>query len=182
MHLTGNELSAASSVVAALAIIGGFLGVHSANRNALTLAREERTAKKDDDFDQLKRVTYVNAMRAIDTLQTLKMEQVTVLSDPTVNFAEKSQVTKRLMDSIRAANDSITELSLITDNPELQAMGTSAFTAAGHNDENTSKIVDQFFLALHNDFHGKKPSNLEDQASSAGEVLAELSRHDENSS
>jgi hypothetical protein len=32
VHLTSNELAASSSVVAALAIIGGYLGVSSANR------------------------------------------------------------------------------------------------------------------------------------------------------
>jgi len=40
--LTAHELTAASSAVAALAVLGGYLGVRLANRNALKIAREER--------------------------------------------------------------------------------------------------------------------------------------------
>jgi hypothetical protein len=43
MILTGNELAAASGAVAAIGILGGYLGVRSANRNALQIAREERS-------------------------------------------------------------------------------------------------------------------------------------------
>jgi hypothetical protein len=45
MILTGNELAAASSAVAAIGILGGYLGVRSANRNALQIAREERSTR-----------------------------------------------------------------------------------------------------------------------------------------
>ena len=43
MILTDHELTAASGAIAALAIVGGYLGVRSANQNALKIAREERS-------------------------------------------------------------------------------------------------------------------------------------------
>lgn len=68
MHLTGNELSIASSAVAALAIIGGYLGVSSANRNALKIAREERSSKRSDDFNELKRQVYAQYLATAWTI------------------------------------------------------------------------------------------------------------------
>ena len=35
MHITGSELNAASTTVAALAIIGGYFGIKTSNQNAL---------------------------------------------------------------------------------------------------------------------------------------------------
>jgi hypothetical protein len=64
IHLTSNELSAASSIVAALAIIGGYLGVRSANQNALKIAREERRSQKKEESNQLKRDIYARLTAA----------------------------------------------------------------------------------------------------------------------
>jgi hypothetical protein len=58
MHLTSSELSAASSFVAALAIIGGYLGVRMANQNAVDIAREERNSRNSKESIQLKRDIY----------------------------------------------------------------------------------------------------------------------------
>jgi hypothetical protein len=58
MHITSSELSAATSFVAALAIIGGYLGVRMANQNAVNIAREERNSRNSKESIQLKRDIY----------------------------------------------------------------------------------------------------------------------------
>ena len=46
MHLTSYEIQLIPSVVAALAIVGGYLGITSANRNARLLASEQYLQKR----------------------------------------------------------------------------------------------------------------------------------------
>jgi hypothetical protein len=75
MHISGNELTADSSVVAALAIVGGYLGVHAANGNALKIAREECSSRQKSQLDELKRITYVRLLVALGGLATANMEQ-----------------------------------------------------------------------------------------------------------
>jgi hypothetical protein len=69
VHLTSNELTAASSIVAALAIVGGYLGVTSANRNALKIARQERSAQKENEFNALKRSAYAQCIMDLTALR-----------------------------------------------------------------------------------------------------------------
>ena len=54
-----------SSAVAAAAIVGGYLGVRSANSTAVNIAREERSAQRKDNFDILRRSTYAEGLAAL---------------------------------------------------------------------------------------------------------------------
>jgi hypothetical protein len=98
VHLTGNELTAASSAVAALAIIGGYLGVRSANRNALKIAREERSSRRQDELDALKRATYAKYLAAIAGLAAVSIEASTppASSSPTAQQAHIITLRRRL--------------------------------------------------------------------------------------
>jgi hypothetical protein len=51
VQITAHELTVASSGVAALAIVGGYLGVRSANHTAVAIARDERSARRRNDLD-----------------------------------------------------------------------------------------------------------------------------------
>jgi hypothetical protein len=66
VRLTGNDLTAASSIVAALAIVGGYLSVRSANRNAIKIAREERDARHEERLWDRRADLYVDLIQAID--------------------------------------------------------------------------------------------------------------------
>ena len=86
MYLTSNELSAISSIVAALAIIGGYLGVKSANQNSLKLAGQERDSRKSEDSKQLKRETYARFLTAVLQLRNTgqnESKQLEVLAQAT---------------------------------------------------------------------------------------------------
>ncbi len=72
MHLTSNEVTGSSAIlssaVAVVAIIAGYLGVRSANRNALAISREERSTRQQEELVALKRTTYVNFMSELNQL------------------------------------------------------------------------------------------------------------------
>jgi hypothetical protein len=74
MQLTGHELTAASSAVTALAIVGGYLGVRSANRNAVMVAREERSSRREGEANALTRATYARSLTALNVLAVASME------------------------------------------------------------------------------------------------------------
>lgn len=74
MQLTGHELTAASSAVAALAIMGGYLGIRSANRNAVRIAKEERSSRREDEANALMRATYARSLAALNVLAVAAME------------------------------------------------------------------------------------------------------------
>jgi hypothetical protein len=79
MILTAGELAAVSSAVAALGILGGYLGVRSANGNAVKIAREERSTRRRDELDDLKRATYARFLAALTALAvaSLRLEDIT---------------------------------------------------------------------------------------------------------
>jgi hypothetical protein len=95
--LTGNELTAASSTVAALAIIGGYLGVRSANRNALAIAREERSARRHDELLALKRITYAKVLAALNRLAMASIGATSAATSPMearqATFKERDDAT-----------------------------------------------------------------------------------------
>ena len=74
VQLTEHELTAASSAVTALAIVGGYLGVGSANRNAVRLAREERSSRRQNEANALIRATYARSLAALNVLAIASME------------------------------------------------------------------------------------------------------------
>jgi len=69
VKLTTNELAIIPSAVAAIAIIGGYFGVRSANSNALNLAREERQARRTYELTELKREVYFRCLEVLNELE-----------------------------------------------------------------------------------------------------------------
>jgi hypothetical protein len=74
VYITDHELTVASSAVAALAIVGAYLGVRSANRNAVRIAREERSSERQTELYALKRETYAKYYGAILNYVAAKKE------------------------------------------------------------------------------------------------------------
>jgi hypothetical protein len=101
--LTGHELTAASSAVAALAIVGGYLGVSSANRNAVKIARAERSSRRRDELDALKRVTYARCVSAL-----LELNVASTLASASLPGAPS-----RLIDASQAAHAAVVDMELI---------------------------------------------------------------------
>ena len=100
--LTGHELTAASLAVAALAIVGGYLGVSSANRNAVKIAREERSSRRGDELVALKRVTYARCMSALLELNVAYELEPSSLGE-----------SGRLIDASQAAHAAVVDMELI---------------------------------------------------------------------
>src|ERR1700680_3139965 len=99
MQLTGHELTAASSAVTALAIVGGYLGVRSANRNAVRIAREERSSRREGEANALMRATYARSLTALNVLAVASME----LSGPRREMQSVDIPNKELQEEYDAA-------------------------------------------------------------------------------
>jgi hypothetical protein len=130
VHITGHELTVASSAVAGLAIVGGYLGVSSANRNALKIAREERSSQRKDELDALKRTTYAKALGALTTLAAANLEQAALLAGTNMSAAFQLAATRKRIDAMRAAHDSIAELELVSTNRQLRELANEALNGA----------------------------------------------------
>lgn len=112
MVLTGHELTAASSAVAFLAIVSGYFGIRSANRNALNIAREERSTRRQDELNDLRRATYAKFLVSLDALALASVEQEALLSDPKLR-GERIVAIKRRTDALTAARNLAAELDLL---------------------------------------------------------------------
>jgi hypothetical protein len=126
MQITAHELTGASSVVAALAIVGGYLGVRSANRTAVAIAREERSARRRSDLDVIKRVTYSEFLVALSKLADDQMAFEIASKD---DGNEAGRVWQRSVDSAQLANDRLAQLELIAPK-SICVMAESAFKRA----------------------------------------------------
>ncbi len=115
MHITGDELTALPSVVAAIAIAGGYFGVRSANRNALRLAGEERSSRRKDELDALKRATYAKYDAALSTLVRSTVD-ATKLSTQTVDKNIRDIATaapQKRVDALTSLHTLLAELRFI---------------------------------------------------------------------
>jgi hypothetical protein len=80
MHLTSNEIAGGSVAVASLAIIGGIYSARMTSRDAVKIAREERSSRRQNEQDVLKRTIYANCLAALMALMLEKrMSPVTRL-------------------------------------------------------------------------------------------------------
>jgi hypothetical protein len=113
MYLTGHELTAASSTVAALAILGGYLGVRSANRNALKIAREERSSRERDELNALKRATYAKFLTALTALASASLEQESITANPEIRGPARIAVITKRAAALTNAQNTFAELGLI---------------------------------------------------------------------
>lgn len=113
MYLTQHELTAASSAVAALAILGGYLGVRSANRNSLKIAREERVSRRHNELDALKRATYAKFLAALSALALAAQEHEAITASPEIRGDTRITAIKKRTDALTTAQNMFAELELI---------------------------------------------------------------------
>ena len=99
VHLTQPELTLASSAVAALAIVGGYFGVRSANLNAVKIAEEERSSRREDEANALLRATYAKTLAALNALAVASME----FSKPRIAMRSVDIPNKELQEEYDAA-------------------------------------------------------------------------------
>jgi hypothetical protein len=113
MILTGNELAAASSAVAAIGILGGYLGVRSANHNALKIAREERSTRRRNELDDLRRATYARFLAALTSLSVASLG-LEAKTEAGIRGNDLIAAAKKREDAFVAAHDIAAELGLLT--------------------------------------------------------------------
>jgi hypothetical protein len=126
MHLTADELALVSSAVAVVAIVGGYLGVRSANNTAVAIARDERAARRKSELDSEKRITYSSFLAALSQLAD---DQIQLDIATRQKRAERDELWLRAANSARIANDSLANLYLVA--PEsIRALANTAFSHA----------------------------------------------------
>jgi hypothetical protein len=126
MQLTANELALVSSIVAIIAIVGGYLGVRSANKTAITIARDERAARRRSELDSQKRIAYSSFLVALSQLAD---DQIQLDIATRQKRTEKDELWLRAANSARMANDSLANLYLVA--PEqIRALANTAFSHA----------------------------------------------------
>jgi hypothetical protein len=165
MHLTGQELTAASGAVAALAIVGGYLGVRSANRNALKIAREERTTRRKDELDALKRATYARLLAALAGLSLAATAKDAASHNAKSSSEHWLSVLRLLITALQIAQDTIAEVNLIA--PDIVCeLADKAFVAASTCTTTDGSAYYRTFgglsLAMRNDLRGSAMPSLEE--------------------
>ena len=113
MHLTANELTLVSSAVAVVAIVGGYLGVRSANNTAVAIARDERAARRRSELDSQKRKAYSSFLAALSQLAD---DQIQLDIATRQKRTGKDELWLRASNSARIANDSLANLFLVAPN------------------------------------------------------------------
>jgi hypothetical protein len=137
VHLTGNELTAASSVVAALAIVGGYLSVRSANRNALKIAREEREAANHARWLTDRRAVYAEYLLSLEAWKSAIVEAEI---ESRTNGAALAEGTRAALSDLEQKSQSVYEIiSILAPIPIVSLAGASFTTLMlwGHYLEST---------------------------------------------
>jgi hypothetical protein len=125
MELTTDELTLVPSVVAIIAIVGGYMGVRSANQTAVAIARDERDAQRRSELDTQKRIAYSAFLVALAQLTDDEIELDIATKR---QRSERSDVWLKATNSARMANDSLANLSLVAP----RSICDSANAAFGH--------------------------------------------------
>jgi hypothetical protein len=140
MQLTTHELSIVPSIVAVIAIVGGYLGVRSANRTSVAIARDERAARRQSELDTLKRAAYSDFLL---TLSKLTDDQIELDIATKHKRPEREEIWLRATHSASMANDNLAALSLIAP----QSICAFANAAFGHalkaTDEDITAVAEE---------------------------------------
>ena len=96
-----------------LAIVGGYIGVRSANRNALTIAAEERSSRRQDELDALKRTTYARLLAALTSLASAALEQEAIVANTQVHGEQRISVMMKKKEALAEARNIAAELDLL---------------------------------------------------------------------
>jgi hypothetical protein len=126
LQLTVHELTAIPSTVAVIAIAGGYLGVRSANRTAIAIAREERAARRRGERDTLKRAAYSAFLVAVSKLTD---DQIELDISTKRNRPNRDEIWLRATESARVANDSLATLTLVAP-VSIRTLANAAFGRA----------------------------------------------------
>jgi hypothetical protein len=166
MHITGTELAAASSAVAALAIVGGYLGVHSANQNALKISREERSTRRKEELDALKRGIYAKTVSDLVALAAANIESSALLNDPQASPQFRLETLRSRIEAVKAASNSITELVLISTNNLLRDLANEALNGAmkctSEDAAAFTRGISKLQVSLRDDLSGKEISSADE--------------------
>jgi hypothetical protein len=160
--LTGHELTVIPSAVAMLAIIGGYIGVRSANRNALAIAREERSSRRRDEFDALKRATYARFLTALASVASAALEQEATMADPQLRGERIAVITKK-REALAEARNIAAELDLLATDALRDLANNSLETARSCRRENAAVFTQEaarLRAAMRFDLHGAEIPNL----------------------
>jgi hypothetical protein len=162
--LTGHELTAASSAVAVLAILGGYLGIRAANRNAVKIASEERSSRQRDEFKYLKRSTYARFLEALTTLAMASIEEHEITADPHIRGGPVILAIEKQENALAAVRSIAAELSLLI--PELDGLANesieSATTCNRKDRQAFEQAVTKLRIAMHHDLEGSGIPNLQE--------------------
>jgi hypothetical protein len=125
VHVTKDELTLVPSVVAAIAIVGGYLGVRSASHNAIRLARQEREARRRGEVTDMKKAAYAHLQSALNQLATASLSTELLAGrdgvPPERLEDEGKERGKALADARVRAEDALGEVQLLTDDAMLVA-------------------------------------------------------------
>jgi hypothetical protein len=147
VRLTGHELELIPSVVAAIAIVGGYLGVSAANRTTLNVAEQERSSKREDELKALKRTVYVKVISALNALVAARvvaneMDRFKLFGVGPTKEA-RTQVQAESKDALMALQDAMLEMSLVTGNNDLLTLAHEADEAARRASSRSYKAYPQ---------------------------------------
>lgn len=183
MVLTGHELTVASSAVAVLAIVGGYLGVRSANRNALKIAREERSSRRRDELNDLRRATYARFLAALTVLAAASREQEAIVTKPEIRGEARIAAIKKRTDAVAVARNIAAELDLLASDPLRGLVGEALQTASlcnRENDQAYAQEVARLRVAMRYDLRGPEMPNLKELDRITHAAIAALSRDAED--
>lgn len=183
MILTSNELAAVSSGVAALGILGGYLGVKSANRNALKIAREERSTRRRDELNDLRRSTYARFLAALVSLATASLEQEAITTTQEIRGEVRIAAIKRRGDTLATARDTVAELDLLAPGL-LRELADEALEAASACTQKRrpqfSGKLSELRAAMHHDLQASEASNFRGLDGIAYSRIAARARNSED--
>lgn len=177
MYLTGHELTAASSAVAAFAIIGGYLGVRSANRNAVKIAREERSSRRRDELDALKRATYAKFLTALTALASASLEQETITANAAMRGDTRIAAIRKRADALTVAQNIIAELELIAPGRLRELAKESLECASACTQKNSSVFTHgaaKLRVAMRYELQGTEIPSTEELDRAASSAIAAL--------
>lgn len=180
MVLTVHELTAGSSAVALLAILGGYLGVRSANRNAVKIAREERSSRRRDELDALRRATYARFLVALNALAMVSLEHEAIIGTPEIRGEPRITSIKRRTDALAAARNIAAELDLLAPDLLRGLVDESLRIASTCNRKNEPVFAQEIVklrVAMRYDLEGPEIPNLKELDRMAHRSIAALSQN-----
>jgi hypothetical protein len=177
MPITGHELTALPSVVAAIAIIGGYVGVRSANQNTLNLAREERSSRQKDELDALKRSIYAKYDATLSMLVKATVDVSQLSSQPVSEHLSDVAIAaiQNRMDMLASAHTLLAELRFVAPD-HVSNLASEAENAAGKftmaDDTAYIRSLVKLRFAMLEDLHRSKVPTAAELESFADNALA----------